>query len=386
VVLDGWLHSGRQRTIYNLMQTLLVYCRVSYGAGHWVRTAALMAALARRFRVVLALRGTLSEDLAVPAEVEIVTLPEQASGSTAPLIELTDKERPIAVMIEYFPFGRQDASDEIVPLLEFIRGRFHPAPFVVCSLRDVQQCRRRQQQEFDARVCELVNRYFDAVLVHADPQLFSLHMTFAQVDALRVPVFHTGYVVPENEAPPWSPEAEPPRIVVSAGGGRGGEELLRIAVEAQQKTDLANDFAMRVIAGTYLDAASWNSLQCAARDVPRFEVIRWVSDLPRELAKASVSVSRCGYNTALDILRTRVPALVVPFATPTEDEQTRRAMKLARLGAVRWMTQERTNHETLAAEIRRTADFRPQPIHLDLDGAERSAQLIANELRNVRAC
>lgn len=365
------------------MQTVLVYCQVSYGAGHWVRTSALIEALARQFRVVLALRGKLTDDLAVTPGIEMVNLPERPFGASAPLIELARRARPAAVVIEYFPFGRQDSSNELVPLLEFTRSYFKPAPFVVCSLRDIQQ-RRRRQQEFDARVCELINRYFDAVLVHSDPKLFSLQMTFAGVEALHVPVFHTGYVAPEREVPRWSGGEHNRRVVVSVGGGRGGEQLLQTALEAQQKSGLADEFTMRVIGGTYLDDANWSLLRRAAVDLPRFEAVRWVSDLRQELATASVSVSRCGYNTTLDLLRTGVPALVVPYATPTEDEQTRRAIKLARLGAVRWLAPERADYERLATEIRQTADFRPRPIHLDMDGARRSAQMISDGIRKSR--
>ena len=66
---------------------------------------------------------------------------------------------------------------------------------------------------------------------------------------------------------------------------------------------------------------------------PGLELVRTVPDLGAELRAAAASVSQCGYNTALELLRSRVPALVVPYATPEEDEQRRRARRLARLGA-----------------------------------------------------
>ena len=50
--------------------------------------------------------------------------------------------------------------------------------------------------------------------------------------------------------------------------------------------------------------------------------------------QASVSVSQCGYNTALDVLVAQVPAIMVPYAPPGENEQRRRADTLLRLGAI----------------------------------------------------
>lgn len=365
--------------------TVLVHCMVWYGAGHWVRTAAVVGALVQRFRVVLAIRGRLTADLPAPNGAEVVELPPSRDGIVDhhPLTEIVKREQPAAIVVEYFPFGRHMLFHELVPMLEV--ARMQPrAPLVVSSLRDVQQSERAGQREFDDRAIRLANRYFDALLVHSDPALFRFEETFARAAELRVPVVHTGYAVPPRPIPPRSASSDR-RIVVSAGGGKGGEELLRTAVAAQR--ELSGEFAMRVFGGTYLEDAVWNELQEAARGVPRLELLRWSPDLPRELAGAAVSVSRCGYNTALDLLRTRVPALVVPYATPEEDEQTRRAVKLADRGAWRWLAPAQADAATLAAEIRRTAAFTPAAIDVDCGGAERSAESIAAMLRErVAAC
>ena len=92
---------------------------------------------------------------------------------------------------------------------------------------------------------------------------------------------------------------------------------------------------IRVIAGPFLPPEAWRSLRRARPRAVRVELRRSVPDLRAELDAAAASVSQCGYNTALDLLVSGVPALVVPFAEPGEDEQTRRALRLARLGAVR---------------------------------------------------
>jgi predicted glycosyltransferase len=76
----------------------------------------------------------------------------------------------------------------------------------------------------------------------------------------------------------------------------------------------------------------------------------------------------------LDLVRTRVPALVVPYATPEEDEQTRRARRLAELGVVQVATH-------VNGQLKDLPGFTPKPAALDLDGAakttDRLAELIA---------
>ena len=46
---------------------------------------------------------------------------------------------------------------------------------------------------------------------------------------------------------------------------------------------------------------AWDELTGRAAGVPRLTLRRWTENLRERLATAAVSVSRCGYNTALDL-------------------------------------------------------------------------------------
>jgi predicted glycosyltransferase len=364
--------------------TVLVYGRVWFGAGHWFRIAALMQALSARFRVVCAVDGALTPDLRVPDGVEMVQVPPLAPGGDGALaavqrrvealLSILHRVQPDILVLEYFPFGRREVTLELVKLLHAARNGPRPA-LTVCSLRDIQQRTRPDQPRFDREAATMVNRYFDAVLVHADPQFVRFDETFAEAARVTVAVHHTGFVAPPDE--PVADGKREPMVLVSAGGGRGGEALLFGAVNAQRHSDLSRDFSMRIMAGTLLPDAAWSRLQEAARDCPRLELVRWVPSLRRELGRASVSVSRCGYNTTLDLIRSRVPALVVPYATPSEDEQTNRAERLEQAGLARVLPEQLCEDPvTLAEEIRRTARFEPRAHGLDFGGGERSVALL----------
>src|SRR6185312_9373347 len=125
-----------------------------------------------------------------------------------------------------------------------------------------------------------------------------------------------GFVTAPRRATPPRREAGS-TVVVSAGGGRVGEPLLQAAIDAFPRLR-ERGMRMRVIAGPFLEDDAWRRLR-ARSDEPDLVVLREVGDLSAELARAAVSVSQCGYNTALEVLKSGIPALVVPYLAPGED-------------------------------------------------------------------
>jgi predicted glycosyltransferase len=213
--------------------------------------------------------------------------------------------------------------------------------------------------------------------VHSDPRFARLEESFRPRITLRAPVRHTGFVVPEREVAPSAERQR--RVIVSAGGGLVGAPLLRAALEAAPL--LPPDLRLEVVAGPFLPEEEWEALRRAADGLAGVEVHRFAPDLGTRIRSAAASVSQCGYNTALDLIRAGVPALVVPFADGREDEQARRAERLERQGVLRILPSERLEPATLAREIVALLDFEPRRIDLDLTGAETSATLLADLVR-----
>jgi predicted glycosyltransferase len=378
---------------------LLFYCQHSLGLGHAVRSFALAAALAERFRVVLACGGELPEGLTPPDELDVIELPAlrasrdgelaargadvgQARRRRRALLGGTfESLRPAAVVLELFPFGRRRFADELVPLLEDARTAT-PRPLVVSSVRDLLVERGPDQPAHDTLSCVLANRYLNAILVHSDPRFARFGESFRPGIPLTVPVRHTGFVVREA-GEPGPPPAREPRVLVSAGGGLVGAPLLRAAVEARPL--LPADLRLEIVAGPFLPEAEWLDLRRAAHRTPDVELHRFVPDLGGRLRSVAASVSQCGYNTALDVLRAGVPALVVPFREGRENEQSRRATRLERHGAVRVLDPERLDASTLANEIRALLRFDPTPLVLDFDGAQASATHLSGLVQPAEA-
>jgi predicted glycosyltransferase len=369
-----------------MTDSLLFYCQHSVGLGHLMRSYALCAALQERFRVVLLCGGALPDGIRAPAGVQIVALPplgvgaDGAFASRDPRYTLEQawaarRERilatfravdPAAVVVELFPFGRARFARELVPLLEAARAT---GARTVCSLRDILVSRRGDQRRHDDRAVALANEHLDAILVHSDPGFARLEETFAPAQALRVPVHYTGFVVREG-----GPAARGDHVLVSAGGGLVGEPLLSAAVRAQPLIGMP----MRVVGGPLLPSDAWERIAALAGS--GVELRRTVGDLGAELRLARASVSQAGYNTALEVVRAGVPALLVPYATPEEDEQTRRARRLEAMGAVRVLERP----QRLAAAIRDLDGFRPRMADIDLGGAHRTGEWL-QELLAVAA-
>jgi predicted glycosyltransferase len=352
---------------------LLFYCQHSVGLGHLMRSYALTESLTQRFRVVLLAGGDLPEGIEAPRGVEIVALPplgvnggtfgsgdprystERAWEVRAQRITATLHEvQPSVVLVELFPFGRAKFARELVPLLEQAKAL---GATTACSLRDILVSTRANQQEHDDRAARLANAHLDLILVHCDPRFARLEETFKPRVELTVPVRYTGFVTRNGHARPDRGE----HIVVSAGGGRVGRPLLEAAIRA------ADGRPMRAIAGPLMPQPDYEALQAIAP--PNVELLRSVPDLAEEFSRARASISQCGYNTALDLLRTRVPALVVPYATSEEDEQTRRARRLEQLGVLRVADHINGDMDALLR-------FTPKTAALDLDGATKTAELL----------
>ena len=375
--------------------TVLLYCQHSLGLGHLSRSWALATHLSRSFRVVLVSGGAPPVGVSPPDGIETIALPPLAQeadghlfavGTAAPVDAIRDDRkrqlttlyrqlRPDVVVVELFPFGRRKFQDEILALLE--ETRREPRPVVASSVRDLLVDRADRQQQHDDGAAEILDTWFDLVLVHADPTFASLDDTFRPLRRLTTSVHHTGFVVAERD----DSHGEEVRagILVSAGGGRFAERLYDMAIDAHGRLGSTAPL-MTIVAGPLCPEDLCTKLRVAAAARPGIRVERAVQDLCGEMRRAAVSVSQCGYNTALDIVRSGVPAVVVPFDDNGDSEQTVRADRLAALNAVR-VVRSGAGADALAAAIAAAAGSSSAAPAFDLGGGQRSLAILADAVQ-----
>ncbi|MFP4585689.1 MAG: glycosyltransferase family protein [Desulfococcaceae bacterium] len=378
---------------------ILVYCQHVLGVGHFFRTLEICRAL-RGHEVVLVTGGS-PAPADLPVHVREIRLPglmmdEEFKGLHAAgdgpsveeiqterrdrFMEIVRDEAPELMLVELYPFGRKKFRFELDPVLKAIRSGELPPCRVACSLRDIL-VEKADTASYEERVVSTLNRYFDAVLIHADPELVRLDETFSRLADIAVPVVYTGFVTPRPPAgarermrkelglPP-----ETALIVASAGGGKVGAPLLEAAVQTVGR--LGRDVRLQAFTGPFMEDEIVSRLRSVCDS--RIAVERFTPDFLSWLAAADLSISMGGYNTTMNLLAARTPSLVWPFAQ--NREQRLRAERIARHGGLELLSDEDLEPARLAEKMAAVLDRRERPgIRLDLDGAEATARWISRQ-------
>jgi predicted glycosyltransferase len=384
-----------------MKKRVLFYCQSLLGIGHFIRSRQILFAL-RDFDVRFIYGGEIVPDFDLPAWVEAVylpalrsdasfeqlyvvdnhhSLPEVQARRKEALLEAFDRFAPDVLLIELFPFGRWKFNFELLPLLDRARDA-RPDIKIVCSLRDIL-VRRPDQARYEAEVCALMNRYFDMLLIHSDPRLQRLEETFGNVVGLDCAIRYTGFVG-QTEVCPEPRQADPdvfPTLLVSAGGGRVGYELIACVLDAE--TRLAGRRRVRILTGPHMPTEQFQDLRERVAGRSHITLQRHTTQFLTLLRQADLSISMAGYNTCMDILSAGVLALVWPFTEHENGEQMLRARKLEQLGYLSVLDPARLDPDYLAAEITRCLSLpaRAPSVALDLQGAPRTAELLAALLR-----
>jgi len=373
------------------MSRVFFYVQHLLGIGHLRRAAVLARALvAGGFDVLLVSGGAPVEGLALgggrfhqlpPLRAADESLRDLArlDGSpvdeafqrqrTEALLGLLSAEAPDIVITEQFPFGRTRLRFELLPLLEAAQG-LRKRPLIACSVRDVV---RRARPERVAETAQILERLFDAVLIHGDPRLVPFERSFAGWARIKERAFYTGYVSERDLAQGMRSAEGEDEVVVSVGGGAVGAPLLKAAIAARPKTALA-DRTWRLLLGENLPAQARAALAGAAGIV--IEPAR--PDFTALLGNATLAISQAGYNTTIETLCCADRAVLVPFATERETEQADRAQALAERGMVAVVPPGMLSAQGLADAVGRALagpslkSFPP----CDVDGGPKTAALL----------
>jgi predicted glycosyltransferase len=392
---------------------LLFYCQHLLGLGHLERAARLTRALRRAGEPVVFVQGGRPVPGLDLGGAEVVALPplvaanEAASGLARPdgrrptPAELADRRDrllaclrthdPSVVLLELFPFGRHALTFELGPLLLAVaddRARRGPAaPRVAVSLRDVLVSKPNQAW-FELAAVAVARQWTDRVLVHGSPDMIPLDRTLTLADRIGERLVYTGYLGPEASGPVRAHG----EVVISGGGGQVAGPLFRAALAAWPLTTVARERPWRLVTGPYLPEVARSELDQQARGLPARDgrpavvVEAHRPDLGAHLAGAALSVSQAGYNTVLELVAHRVRALVVPYEG-SGDEQPLRARLLAERGLLAIVPEADLTPARLAAAMDATLGQpgRPAPARLDLGGAARSVEILAELAAGVRA-
>ncbi len=377
---------------------MLIYVQHLLGTGHLKRGALLAQALAATgMRVELVSGGMPVPHLPYP----VYQLPPVrcAAGDFTALIDENGKPvsdtwrsrrreclvdrlvtfQPDVLILETFPFGRRQMRFELMPLLKTARNA-RRRPLIVSSVRDVLQKRRPQRV---AETVSLLNEHFDKVLVHGDPAFISLDESFPMASEIQDKILYTGYIAECDEIDRLPGTNGREEVLISAGGGAVSRRLMLTALEARPLSKLRM-LRWRFLIGPGLPKQDLQTIKAHADGDIVVEAAR--ADFPVLLRRCTVSVSQGGYNTVVDLLRSGVRSVIVPFAGGGETEQAFRAQRLHQRGYALTLDEAVLTPPVLAETIDHASNMTPATEFIDLEGAKNSAKYIVDALASGLGC
>ena len=369
---------------------VLLYVQHLHGIGHLVRASRIASALKDAGLDVAVVMGGVPVAGFPEPGIRVIALPplKAAPGFSALLdmdgmvvsdeakerrrdflLSVVKEFKPQIIVTEAFPFGRRQMRFELVPMLD-LAHRMQPKPLIVSSIRDIlQEKTKPARSEETARI---VQDYFDLVLVHGDPAFSGIEETFPLASRFAEKIAYTGLVARSQPAA----AAEYFDVLVSAGGGAAGTRLIMDSVKAARL--LPESLRWCVLTGPNFSAEK----SVLSSPPSNLEIFAFRPDFQGLLAGAGVSISQAGYNTVCDILQANCRSVLVPFAEGGETEQATRAKRLETLGLVQVLPEDSLSPTSLVDAITRALRTkRPIRSSLDLSGAQHSAEILLDRLR-----
>ena len=375
-----------------------LYSHDGLGLGHVRRNLAVAGALTEASpgsSVLVATSADEAESLGIRPGIDVLKLPglrkidnEHYAARRLPvswseiravraklLATAVESFRPAVLLVDKHPVG---VGGELRPALEAARLAGARAAF---GLRDILDDPDELRADWSAHgVYEQIAEHFDCVLVYGQRDVTDPIAEYGFPDELAAMTSFCGYVLspggPDDretaaELLPAGSESEP-LVLATAGGGQDGFPLLSAFVEAAAGAP----WRAVVVAGPQCESKHLRRLhRLAARSGVAFR--RFVPGLAKAFGVLDALVCMGGYNTLTEAVSSRVPTVCVPRAHP-RTEQLIRARAFARRGLLHVLEPRSLDAAALRDEVESamTEPLRERPPSLDLDGAERAAELL----------
>jgi len=249
-----------------------------------------------------------SNTLFSPDEIDVATTFEQRKETINKVFE---EKKFDAVIIEFYPFGRRKFRQEIKYLIESSKDHNSKVK-VISSMRDIYIPKENHREE-DKRIKILnqsLHSYFDKILVHSDKNLIQLENQFFLTKNNLEKIIYTGYVAPtsiENNT------RRSDRVIVQFGASLA---TAGYRFQVLQQLGKLEQYTFDFYLGPHEDHFP--------RELsPNIEVHQHIEDFHLPLSKAKMAITMGGYNSIVEHIATKTPALIIPY--DDNNEQSNRA-------------------------------------------------------------
>jgi predicted glycosyltransferase len=283
--------------------------------------------------------------------------------------------RPRLLVVDNVPGGLKGELQQALHYLRSIQCR------LVLGLRDiVDEAEWVRQAWANDGSYELLDRTYDRILVYGEREIYDSVSEYGFSRRAAEKTRFVGYLGRE----PGGRSADEIRaaldvssgrfVLVMAGGGEDGYELLRTVLEAVHLRRDASSFEYLLFGGPFIPAHHRQNVLEFARNLA-VRYIDFADDVASYVQAADVVVSMGGYNSVCELLSAGKPALIVPRVRPRR-EQLIRARALARRGLVRVIEPSELRPRRLLAEMSRLLEDGSEPATLPMTGLPGAADAV----------
>lgn len=372
------------------MTRTLIYSHDTYGLGHLRRCTLLAGGIVGADpdnEVVIATGSPRAQAFPLPERVDTIKLPAATKGDDGAYrarrlrCDLADLVRvrselllaavtsfePDVVLVDHAPIGM---AGELMPVLHRLAGS-RWAPRLVLGLRDIIDEAARVEHGWAADGSWDVIGAYDEILVYGDEKITTTAAELGLDRRVEAPVHHTGYIAPTMP----EPLSDDPFVMVTAGGGGDGHELIRRYLDAVEYGAL-DGMRSVIVTGPLMSAGRRAELITRAGSTRGVTIVGFADDLRSMISSAAAVVSMAGYNTVVEELAAATPALLVPRSAPRL-EQDIRARRLEEFAALERCPLDDLDPHRLAAFLDRARSDWARSTSVDLEGVARASRAIA---------
>jgi predicted glycosyltransferase len=246
-----------------------------------------------------------------------------------------------------------------------------------------------------------IAQYYDKILIHTPQNMensyFLNHIPSKilrdqcqqLLKSLVKKIVYTGYVLPYQPQPTPGREElvkKKPNIttvLVTRGGGAVAPRIILTAIRAQ--TLLGENYRFIIACGPATSPREIQLFKNILKKSPssRILLIQNIPDLTYFLSRSDIAVATCGYNTAVQIMQTGIPSILLPYISPTSytgDQYPRAKLMNDLLGAPILNFQDLTPSQLAEAIKKQThRNKNPMPRHW-FNGRKKAADFILKNL------
>jgi predicted glycosyltransferase len=293
---------------------------------------------------------------------------------------------PDLILVDKKPYG---VSDELGAALQLMQRRGHRAKLVLL-LRDILDTPESTIPVWKKNgYHDAIQSHYDKVLVVGSPEIYDMRKEYEFPEASHQKVDFCGYIARERsdkragEIRQQIGCTKERLVLVTAGGGEDGYQLLHSYLEGLSRQDLGDNIITLMICGPEMSENRRHQLEILARGCRNVVMQEFNTDMMACMEAADLVVSMGGYNSTCELLTLRKRAILVPRVKPSQ-EQWIRAERLALQGLVRAIHPNNLTPkllmDTVREELGRTNVHHSRLYQIDMGGLPRISESISELL------